>query len=737
MRVPTISKYSTAAYQLGVITSDLKDANDVMSTQKKINTLSDNPIGMTQVLDLKESIKHLGQIETNVEMGRTWLTGVESSLKSTNDIILSVKNDVLRYSNASLSSKDRKDAIDNINNVIEQIVSLGNTQVNGSYIFSGSSTNVKPIEYYPDENPPRVAYAGDTTEFKIRSDKNAEIPVGRVGKDIFWEDNVSINSTNNTITFQENPDPNRNSDYTRTVTAEIPAGEYDNDTLVTTIRNELKKASAKDGYGVTYDVKYNEDTKQFSIVEDGSYEGYMATEFLWDTSNGTNNKEAVIKQDAYIDSVTAGGTVLLDDINTRVYDSKAINISEQPEEFKLTRSWGSFKPPAHDFTFEGEYWGLENSKGILTPSKITQLGVAPDILVEVNYESNGGPIPSKIVGNANGDSVDIYFDSNETSDMGIKFDNSVSKDDYVKFTINPAKEIVLEDTSIGHEIGFAGQNILSAPHTSDKPVTDDIAPPNAPLLINNTNNKIDFQEIIGEGENRTVYTLTASVKAKPYSNYNELATEVEKAMEAESLKNGNRINYSVSWDDETKKFSIKEKGTNLDEFNMLWQSGKNAPVDKGGTGESIGTTLGFNAEDDTKYLWKQDRPEDIGKPVKQREPVDLGKPVERGILNTLIDLAGYLKNNDVDGIERTIGRLDSSYNHITSITADTGMKYSRLETRKVITSEMNLNLNERRASIEDADVVEAIMNLNSAQSAYEAALGSTAKIMKTSLMDYI
>ncbi|MBF0389733.1 MAG: hypothetical protein HQK71_06465, partial [Desulfamplus sp.] len=161
------------------------------------------------------------------------------------------------------------------------------------------------------------------------------------------------------------------------------------------------------------------------------------------------------------------------------------------------------------------------------------------------------------------------------------------------------------------------------------------------------------------------------------------------------------------------------------------------PVDKGGTGESIGTILGFNTEDDTKYLWKQDRPEDIGKPVRLREPVDLGKPVERGILNTLIDLAGYLKNNDVDGIERTIGRLDSSYNHITSVMADTGMKYSRLETRKVITSEMNLNLNERRASIEDADIVEAIMNLNSIQSAYEAALGSTSKIMKTSLMDYI
>ncbi|MBF0259436.1 MAG: flagellar hook-associated protein FlgL, partial [Desulfamplus sp.] len=367
MRVPTISKYSTATYQLGVITSDLKSANDVMSTQKKINTLADDPIGMTQVLDLKESVKHLEQIETNVEMGRTWLTGVESSLKSVNDIILNVKTDVLRYSNASLSKENRKDAIDNINNIIQQMVDLGNTQISGSYIFSGNSTNVKPIEYDSNSNPPKISYAGEANPFKIRSDKNAEIPVGRAGSEVFWENSVAINSTNNTITFKE--DPGHGNDYIRTVTAKIPEGKYDNTSLTTSIRNELNKASAKDGYGVTYDVKYSESTKQFSIIEDGSYQGYMSTNFLWDTNNGVNDEDAFLKQDAYIDQVAAGGTVILDDIKTRVYDSKAINISEKPEPFKLTRQL--------DAASGNYYWGLENSKGVAIPATITPAAVPP------------------------------------------------------------------------------------------------------------------------------------------------------------------------------------------------------------------------------------------------------------------------------------------------------------------------------------------------------------------------
>lgn len=708
MRVPTISKYSTATYQLGDITSNLKDANDVMSTQKVINKLSDDPIGMTQVLDLKENIKHLDQIETNVNMGRTWLTNVESSLKSVNDLILDVKTDVLRLANGSLNSDNRKDAVDNINNIIEQMVSLGNTSVSGNYIFSGSTTNVAPIKYYPDETPPRVSYAGDSTAFQIRSDKNAEIPVGRVGSDIFWEDNVAINATNNTISFKE--DPGHGDDYIRTVTATIPDGQYDNETLSKTIRNELNSASAKDGYGVTYDVKYNEDTKQFAIVEDGSYQGYMSTEFLWGTDDGVSNKEAVINQDAYIDGVTAGGTVVLDNIHTRVYDSDAINISEQPETFKLTRAW--------DQTSGNYYWGLENSKGVALPATITQTGVPIGSEVEVTYDSNGGTIPSKIVGNADG--VQIFFDSNSTSDMSVIFDKSVNKDDYVKFTINPAAVAELDDTSLGHEIGFVGQNMISAPPTSDTPVITDISPPSAPLVINNGNNKIDFQEIIGDGENRSVYTLTASVKTKNYTSYDELAKEVEKAMESESLAKGNKTDYSVSWDSESNKFTIKENGTGLDEFNLLWQSGDNAPAAQGGSGKSMGSILGFDSSsDDTKS------------PLKSNEPV------ERGIFNTLFDLAGYLKNNDMDGIQRTIGRLDKNYEYMTSVIADTGMKYSRLETRKTITSEMNLSLDARRSTIEDADVVEAIMNLQSIQSAYEAALGSTSKIMKTSLMDYM
>jgi len=239
------------------------------------------------------------------------------------------------------------------------------------------------------------------------------------------------------------------------------------------------------------------------------------------------------------------------------------------------------------------------------------------------------------------------------------------------------------------------------------------------LVIDASNNKIDFKETIKEGGGEIATSLTASVRAKTYTSYADLAGQVEIALEAESKRNGNKIDYSVSWDDVTKKFTIKENGTKLEAFNLQWQTGKNAPLSVGGTGQSIGTILGFDPLDDLET------------PVKSNSETDWG------IFNTLIDLKGYLSDNDRDGIERSIGRLELNFNNMTSRIVDVGMKYSRLDVRETITTEIRLSLKERKSMIEDTDIIESIMNIKNIEAAYQAALSSTAKILNLSLVDYL
>ncbi|MFO7752547.1 MAG: flagellin [Desulfobacteraceae bacterium] len=267
------------------------------------------------------------------------------------------------------------------------------------------------------------------------------------------------------------------------------------------------------------------------------------------------------------------------------------------------------------------------------------------------------------------------------------------------------------ENSAGRMLGFSADNEVTFA-ASDEPVVN--------ITLDSSNNKIDFREITTDNEgNLDVCELTALVEENTYESHEELALEVEKALEKASVEEGNRVNYAVSWDEVTQNFTIKEKGDRLDEFRLDWKSGENAPLSVGGNGESIGGVLGFDPEDDVAKAAESDR------------------KAEWGIFNTLIDLKSYLKDNDTYGIERTLGRLDGHYQKMTQRVVDSGMKYSRLETRETITGDVSLSLTERRSSIEDADMIESIMNLKNIQTAYQAALNSTSQILNLSLVDYL
>lgn len=1030
MRVPNITTYSNSNYQLGNHTSNLKDANEVVATQKRINNFSDDPVGLSQVLNLNTTLGNLEQINTNVEVGITWLDGVENALDSVNNLILDVKSQVSRLSSASASIDERKDAVESINGMIEQIVTLGNTQVNGSYIFAGTDTTGPPFVYNSDEDPPSVSYEGNNDPFKIKTDNNLTVAVGRDGSKAFWDDAVEINSTNNTIVFKE--DNGHGSASEKILTATIPDGEYSAKALETLVGNTLNEASATNGYGVTYAVVYDENENRFSIREDGGYDGYLRTQFLWETGG-----------EAHVSSIQASSQIDPDDINLSVLNKDALTIgTPEPagsEPFKLTwdgkGSWhvennpGYFMPskipgtadgvdldldedgltdislgfdlpvvegesvefeivPAkgdhsigHEIGFHGENVTHAPPVSDGKPEFITGLTIglgSNDAIDFIETDSTGvattlnaviapgdyadmdafaleieSTLEAESLANGNGINYAVSYDSEnsrfnisedgtdlnqldflwktgvnhaagagdtlgfyaqddsitypssdvtpiqaaitiddtnnyldfEEVDLGAvtsqelravipsgtytaiadletavetamayastTFGNGatydVSYDDTThRFTIEETGGPVLSELhllwdsgtdaagSIGSTLGFdttTDDNGVTTSHVGDSDAVlmeftsednvinfretridgtlsdemrieipmgsytdlDDVAAavqtalqdtsPNdvdyrvaydytsgsflikgsdsnikgfdllwktgqdadssaagllgfdtlqddsvtfsesdeslINLVIDGTNNKLDFREITGEESGITVGSLTASVKQKTYTSYTELGKEIEKAMEAESLVNGNRIDYSVSWDDHTKRFTIKENGAELQELDLLWESGDNAPITKGGTGQGIGTILGFEPMDDVET------------------PLESSRDVSWGIFDTLIDLNQYLTDDDTDGIERILGKLETHFDHMTARIADTGIRYNRLEVRQTITSEVKLSLTERRSSIEDADFVESVMNLQAIETAYQASLSSTAKLMNISLVDYL
>jgi len=189
MRVSIQSTFDAVKYQLARTADDLAKANAVVSSGKRINKLSDDPIGVVQVLSLKDSLSNMDQLGRNISTARNWLDGGETALSSVKTIITDMKTLCVQMANGTLGSSERAAAAAQVEGALEQVVSLANTQVNGQYIFAGTNTDTTPFAIQKDGsgNPTGVAYSGNDAPFSIKIGKDTGVQVGQGGQAVFGD----------------------------------------------------------------------------------------------------------------------------------------------------------------------------------------------------------------------------------------------------------------------------------------------------------------------------------------------------------------------------------------------------------------------------------------------------------------------------------------------------------------------------------------------------------------------
>ena len=195
MRIASKTIYDRINSSLQSTYSDLYSAQEVVSSGKRINKLSDDPVGLVTVLNLRSSLSNIEQLERSVSMGKSWLVASESALTQVNDILIEVKTLTIQMSSANIGSTERANAAGVVEEYLDEIISLANSQSDGRYIFSGTETGTAPFEL--NETTGEVDYNGNVTDFSIKIGNSSNIAVGKVGSGIFGEnwDNDNIFKT--------------------------------------------------------------------------------------------------------------------------------------------------------------------------------------------------------------------------------------------------------------------------------------------------------------------------------------------------------------------------------------------------------------------------------------------------------------------------------------------------------------------------------------------------------------
>lgn len=141
MRITNQMMANNAIGNIHRVGEQLSKAHETVSTGKKINRPSDDPVGMAQILETRRSLSMIEQYRTDIDMGKTRIEIADQTLDQIQDFLRSA------LTNANvITPPDYEVAALQVEDFRDQVVQLANTMHNGEYLFAGHRTNIAPFE---------------------------------------------------------------------------------------------------------------------------------------------------------------------------------------------------------------------------------------------------------------------------------------------------------------------------------------------------------------------------------------------------------------------------------------------------------------------------------------------------------------------------------------------------------------------------------------------------------------
>lgn len=124
--------------------SKVSEYNDQLSSGKKITRPSQDPVVATMGISYRTDVSHVNQYQKNVTNAYKWLDSSDDALEQVNDVLNRIRELTNEASTDTYTADQRKAIGTEVDQLTNQLVTLGNTQVGGQYIFSGSDS-AKPL----------------------------------------------------------------------------------------------------------------------------------------------------------------------------------------------------------------------------------------------------------------------------------------------------------------------------------------------------------------------------------------------------------------------------------------------------------------------------------------------------------------------------------------------------------------------------------------------------------------
>ncbi len=186
----------TNSMMFDMLTKDILRANEKLlgtyeeiSSGKKINRPSDAPAKIPSIMVYNKILSGIEQYRRNIQFSRGELNTAEGALNGVTNSYSRLRELMLSSSTDTADDDSRTVASYEVNEIFNQLLSIGNTKVGDKYIFSGYLTTTQAFTS-------AGVYQGDTNELVVNIGADSTIKANVTGDDAFtYSDSTQLLSS--------------------------------------------------------------------------------------------------------------------------------------------------------------------------------------------------------------------------------------------------------------------------------------------------------------------------------------------------------------------------------------------------------------------------------------------------------------------------------------------------------------------------------------------------------------
>ena len=170
--------YDNFTFDRKKVYSEINRVNTQISSGKKIQHSYEDGAIFTKSLRLDSEVKNLEEIKDRTTEAKAYADSADSVMSEFDLTLRDFKTQLINAANQTLNQDNYEAIAAELENSKEHMMNLANTTLNGIYLFSGTDTNVAPIDS-------KGNYHGNDKPLSTVISKNVKLPYSIDGQTLF------------------------------------------------------------------------------------------------------------------------------------------------------------------------------------------------------------------------------------------------------------------------------------------------------------------------------------------------------------------------------------------------------------------------------------------------------------------------------------------------------------------------------------------------------------------------